>query len=270
MPSRDSMLAMVREGCSYEEIGRRGGVPPGQAYLVVTGLPADGSDVLAPELLATREGLLEGSTQHLANPPTEVPTTDPMVASWMRARAQRDRRMQQAADRRTAAPPPVVGAEETDDVLSVLGWDHTQTQFLQEQLTSVPVPDRRLRRSILHMIRVRMSAHIAVEAAHFWPAVRQALDAGDSLADTGLAQGEQGLALLREIEGSDDAERFDELVERISLQLRKHVAFQDRVFLDLARAMPQPERDRLGRRIKQAKAPDEREERRPDGQGADS
>src|SRR5205823_4236562 len=69
MPTRDQLVAALRSGRSYEQAGEDFGIPPGQAYMIVTGLPADGSDVLGPELLERKkEFLLDGGSQHLANP----------------------------------------------------------------------------------------------------------------------------------------------------------------------------------------------------------
>lgn len=262
MPKRTELLELVRRGVSYEEIGRRFSIPPGQAYLIVTGLPADGSDVLGPEELDEREGVLPGSTQYLANPPTELPKHDREIDRWMKWRAHVDGPMQEAARQRTAEPPPIVGEDQTDDVLSVLGWDHNQVKYLEEQLETIPGvtiggtrAQQERRQSIVDMITVRLSEHEVVEEEHFWPAVRAALPDGDALADEAIAQEQHGKDLLQELAhvGADD-EHFDELVEQLVLALRTHVAFEDTVFLKLKEAMPLEDRCELGRRIEKAKA----------------
>jgi hypothetical protein len=45
VPTREQVLAILRTGASYEVVADRLDIPPGQAYLIATGLPADGSDV---------------------------------------------------------------------------------------------------------------------------------------------------------------------------------------------------------------------------------
>ena len=70
MPTRHQVLAQLRTGSDYQEVGERLGIPEGQAYMIATGLPADGSDVLTAEELRGREGVIEGGSQALANPPT--------------------------------------------------------------------------------------------------------------------------------------------------------------------------------------------------------
>lgn len=261
MPSRAQVQALVSSGLPYEEIGARLGIAPGLAYLIATGLPADGSDVLSAEELEGRPGLLSGSTQHLSNPGTELPKHQASVEEWMVARAQRDAAMQAAASARSAEPPPISADEDTDDVVSVLGWDHNQVNFLLEQLQTIPgvrqggsEAQQRQRASIVDMITERLSAHEAVEEGHFWPEVRAALAEGEGMADEALAQEQRGKDLLAELgslEGTE--ERFDELVEELSEALRKHVAFEDTVFLTLVAATSEEQRAAIGRAVKQAK-----------------
>src|SRR3954462_11763854 len=106
MSSREQLIAGARAGKSYEELGREFGIAAGQAYLIVTGLPADGSDALGPEYLESRkEFLIAGGSQQLVNPPTDVITTDPGVHEWLQRLAAADVPMQQAAAARTAEPP---------------------------------------------------------------------------------------------------------------------------------------------------------------------
>lgn len=64
-------------------------IPAGQAYMIATGLPADGGDVPSPEELRERP-LLSGGSQQLVNPPALGPTRNARVMEWVRARAARD------------------------------------------------------------------------------------------------------------------------------------------------------------------------------------
>jgi len=98
VPSRLAVLAELGDRPDYEAAGRRWGIPPGLAFMIATGLPADGSDGLAPEDYR-RPGMLEGSTQHLVNPPAANPTTKPHILEWIRRRARADQAMQGAAGR---------------------------------------------------------------------------------------------------------------------------------------------------------------------------
>ncbi len=246
---------------SYEEAGRSAGIPPGQVYLIVTGLAADGSDALDADALRQRDAFLLPTSQHLANPSTELPKHNPQVEQWIKQRARDDRQMRDAGTGRTAEPPPVKGADETDDVLSVLGWDHNQVRYLQEQLETIPgvrqggsAAHQQRRVSIVDMIRVRLSQHESAEESYFWPAVRETLTDGAELADTATAQEQEGKDLLQALDGlPGDADQFDELVEKLVAALRKHVAFEETVFLRLEQEMPQAQREELGRRIRSRK-----------------
>jgi hypothetical protein len=89
MVTRQQVLERVRSGMTYEQAAADLGIRPGAAYLVATGLPADGSAALDERDLA-RPGVIRGSTQHLSNPPQVSPTSQPEVRRWMAQRAARD------------------------------------------------------------------------------------------------------------------------------------------------------------------------------------
>jgi hemerythrin-like domain-containing protein len=265
MPTRDQLVAALRSGDSYEQAAEHFGIAPGQAYMIVTGLPADGSDVLGPEFLERRaEFLLDGGSQHLANPPTEVPTEDGGVLAWIKQRAHADTAMQKAAAARDAEPPEIQDASESDDVVDLLGRDHNQVKYLQEQLEAIPgaksggsEKHQQQRVSIVDMMRVRLSQHETVEEEYFWPAVRETLPDGAELADKAQEQEQEGKDLLHALMGKDGGdEEFDELVEQLSAALRKHVAFEDLVFLKVRQALPQEQLDDLGRKYAAAKVPE--------------
>jgi hypothetical protein len=73
----------VRAGRSYPEIGRELGIPPGRAYLIATGAPADSSDATGIE----REGALPSHAQRLINPREVSITRRPDIQAWVRHRA---------------------------------------------------------------------------------------------------------------------------------------------------------------------------------------
>ena len=63
-------------------------IPAGQAYMIATGLPADGGDTPSPEELRDKP-LLSGSSQQLVNPPAVNPVRNPTVIDWVHERASR-------------------------------------------------------------------------------------------------------------------------------------------------------------------------------------
>jgi hypothetical protein len=239
MPDRATLLAMRREGASYQEIGNRCGLPPGLVHLIVTGLPADGAGALGPE----------------SPPSTAPPPHKGSVEAWLRARAHRDEPMRRAARARTPEPPPIregEGGAASEDVITVLGREHNQVTYLVEQLEAAPGgPERRA--EVASLVRERLVPHGRAEEEVFWPAVRRALPDGAALARAGAARARETagvLAALDGLPGGDD--RFDGLVERLALALRRHIALQDRVFLALAEALPLEERAALGRAVLEA------------------
>jgi hypothetical protein len=89
MPTRAQVLTLLAEGQSYETAARTLKIPPGQAFMIATGLPADGSDAPHPDELRDQP-LLPGSSQHLVNPPAYNPTHNETVIKWVRERAARE------------------------------------------------------------------------------------------------------------------------------------------------------------------------------------
>lgn len=91
MPTRSQVLELLDAGHSYETASRTLGIPPGRAYMIATGLPADGSDAPHPDELRDKH-VLPGSSQHLVNPAPFNPTRDDAVLGWVRERAARELR----------------------------------------------------------------------------------------------------------------------------------------------------------------------------------
>jgi hemerythrin-like domain-containing protein len=247
---------LVAGGLDYEEAARRLGIPAGQAYMIATGVPADGGDTIPDAEMAQRDDLLP-SSQHLANPPHHNPTTKESVRSWIKARVAADDQMRTAARQRTAEPPEIEDPDDVHDAITVLGRQHSQVRYLLKQLQALPShttggsPEHMsARKSIVDMITVRLSEHETIEEEHFWPAVRKALPDGDQYADSALEQEQEGKDTLTELGRLDpDSREFDEHVEQFVLQVRKHVAFEEQVFLKMRESMQEKDLDRLGEKL---------------------
>ena len=260
MPTRDQALRSYQQLGDYQAAGKQLGVPAGQAYLVATGLPADGGDTFPPEH-SDQPGVLTGSTQALVYAGQQVrnPTTKPGVRDWIKQRAAADAPMQAAAQARDAAPGEPLDPSDTD-ILFVLSRQHDQVTALIKQLKAIPgvtkggsAVHQSRRASIVDMITVALSKHEAAEEEHFWPWVRSVLDDGDELAQTAVGQEQQGkdlLTALGQVEASE--ERFDELAGNLEKAARKHVAFEDRVLLKLREATSPEDRRKIGKRFLRA------------------
>jgi hypothetical protein len=250
---------LVQQGHDYPAIGQRLGVPAGQAYLIATGMPADGGDTYT-EAERQRPGVLP-SAQHLLGADAENPTTKDAVLNWIKSRVAADPQMQAAAQQRDAEPGEIQDPDDDHDALVVLTRDHNQVKALQEQLGTLPshatggsTAQMSRRKSIVDMITVKLSQHEAVEEEYFWPAVRKVMPDGDRWADEAIQQEQQGrntLTALGQLE--PDTDEFDELVEKLVLLLRKHVAYEETLFLQLKSVMPDDERRELGEKLLTAK-----------------
>lgn len=87
--TRAQVIELLEQGHTYETLARELGIPAGRAFMLATGLPADGSDAPSPEELEGKP-VLPGSSQHLVNPPALNPTRNARVLEWVRERAARE------------------------------------------------------------------------------------------------------------------------------------------------------------------------------------
>lgn len=99
MPTKEQVRQLLDGGLDYEAAGKRLSIPPGQAYMIATGMPSDGGDTITEEE-ARRPGFLP-SSQHLSNPPHENPTAKDSVRAWLKARVAADEQMRTAMRVRT-------------------------------------------------------------------------------------------------------------------------------------------------------------------------
>jgi hypothetical protein len=89
--SREQVKELLKEGHSYETAGGELGISPGQAFMIATGLAADGSTAPTPQELEEKP-VLPGSSQHLSNPPAFNPTRKDHILEWVQERAARELR----------------------------------------------------------------------------------------------------------------------------------------------------------------------------------
>jgi hypothetical protein len=87
--TRAQVIELLEQGYSYETAARELQIPPGLAFMIATGLPADGSDAPTPHELAEVPAL-PASPQRLVNPRSFAPTRKPRVLEWVKRRAERE------------------------------------------------------------------------------------------------------------------------------------------------------------------------------------
>ena len=84
--TREQVLEAVKSERSWEVAAQTLGVKPGLAFMIATGIPADGSGV--PELGdRTAPGPSLSSPQSLVNPRGHNPLRNELVEAWVRERA---------------------------------------------------------------------------------------------------------------------------------------------------------------------------------------
>ncbi|MEU3269999.1 hypothetical protein ABZ639_04085 [Saccharomonospora sp. NPDC006951] len=93
MPSAATVTRLLGQGLDYVAAAKRLGISPGTAYLIRTGVPADGGDTVA----GARRELLLSHSQLLVQPNSHNPTEHAEVMAWLRDRALGDPQMQAAA-----------------------------------------------------------------------------------------------------------------------------------------------------------------------------
>ena len=91
MPTRDQVTELLDHGHSYETAAHALGIPPGQAFMIATGRPADGGTTPAPEQEPDHRRLPD-SSQRLVNPAASLPARNARVLDWVRERATRELR----------------------------------------------------------------------------------------------------------------------------------------------------------------------------------
>lgn len=89
MATRAQVVELIEAGHSYETAAKELGIPPGQAFMIATGLPADGGET-PPRHEPERKPALDGSSQQLVNPPQCNPTRKPELLEWVKRRATRE------------------------------------------------------------------------------------------------------------------------------------------------------------------------------------
>jgi hypothetical protein len=87
--TREQVRAAVSAKRSWDGAARLLGMTPGLAFMVATGIPADGSGV--PELAdRVGGGPALSSPQILVNPRGHNPLRNELIEAWVRARAARE------------------------------------------------------------------------------------------------------------------------------------------------------------------------------------
>jgi hemerythrin-like domain-containing protein len=147
-------------------------------------------------------------------------------------------------------------------VFDVLGHDHEEVKRMLAELQSGPTAatgagedQLALRKKMVEQLVIEESKHEAVEEMFFWPAVRDRVPDGDRLADTAIAQEQEGKEVLDKLDKLDAGDpEFEELVIKFIEAGREHIGYEESQVWPLLRtALNAQEASELGDKIDQGK-----------------
>jgi len=144
------------------------------------------------------------------------------------------------------------------DALTFLRQDHQSVLGMFEVLDGAPsgtgAEISGLRTMVTNLI-IAESQHEAIEEQIFWPAVRDALEEGNALADKAIEQEQAGKELLQQLEDGEPGEPgYHEALQQFVHAGRDHIAYeQDVVWPLFQAAVAQDELVKLGAKLEAAK-----------------
>jgi hypothetical protein len=112
-----------------------------------------------------------------------------------------------------------------------------------------------LRKKMSQELIIEESKHEALEEMYFWPAVREHLAAGSTLAGEATGQEQEARQVLADLEKLDasDAE-LDELLAKFTIAARQHIEFEEtRVWPGLRTAITAETSAELGTKVADGK-----------------
>ncbi|MEU5717053.1 hemerythrin domain-containing protein [Streptomyces sp. NPDC020403] len=140
------------------------------------------------------------------------------------------------------------------DVIAELTTDHREVDELFAKIEALP-PGEKRRKQYADQAVIELVRHSVAEEAYLYPAVREFLPDGDSLADKEIEEHAEAERTMKELEGTEagDAE-FDRLIGHLMTEIRSHVRDEeDNLFPRLRKAASPQELADLGDKVRRAK-----------------
>jgi hemerythrin-like domain-containing protein len=144
------------------------------------------------------------------------------------------------------------------DVFTVLAQDHQEVKAMLAELEQGPTKaaganedQLALRKKMTEQLIIEESRHEALEEMYFWPAVRDHLESGSTLADQATGQEQDAKQVLARLDklGPDDGE-FEQLLAKFIMDAREHIEFEESQVWPLMRtALPAETSAELGDKI---------------------
>jgi hemerythrin-like domain-containing protein len=144
------------------------------------------------------------------------------------------------------------------DALTFLRDDHKSVLGMLEVLDGAPSGSGAQISGLGTMVTnlvIAESQHEAIEEQFFWPAVRDALDDGDELADEAIAQEQEGKKLLQRLAGGEPGDPdYQQALQEFVKAAREHITYeQDVVWPKFEAAVNKADLEKLGEKLETAK-----------------
>jgi hemerythrin-like domain-containing protein len=144
------------------------------------------------------------------------------------------------------------------DALTFLREDHKSVLGMLEVLDGAPSgsgADLSGLETMVTNLVIAESQHEAIEEQFFWPAVREALDNGDELADEAIAQEQDGKRLLQQLtDGKPGEPEYQQALQDFVKAGREHIRYeQDVVWPVFEAAVSREDREKIGAKLEAAK-----------------
>jgi hypothetical protein len=148
------------------------------------------------------------------------------------------------------------------DAFEVLAQDHAEVKQMLTQLEVGAVRQGGAgtgqlaqRKKLAEQLVIEESKHEAVEEMYFWPAVREHLAGGNELADTAIAQEQEGKEVLHKLDKLDAGDpEFEKLLAEFIRAGREHIAYEEtQVWPGLRAALTEQQAEELGGKLEAGK-----------------
>jgi hypothetical protein len=143
------------------------------------------------------------------------------------------------------------------DVFGVLGAAHREVEQMLDRMQAmmgVPAELRDRGGALADTLISAVSQHEAAEEEYFWPAVREKVTDGDSLAAGGIEQETEGKQVLAELDGmAPDDQQFVPLMTKFAHAARAHITYEEQqVWPGLRTALSADQAIALGEKLARA------------------
>jgi hemerythrin-like domain-containing protein len=144
------------------------------------------------------------------------------------------------------------------DALTFLREDHKSVLGMLEVLDGAPAgsgADLSGLGTMVTNLVIAESQHEAIEEQFFWPAVREALDDGNELADEAITQEQEGKKLLQRLnDGEPGDPDYQQALQEFVKAGREHIMYEQQVVWPrFEAAVGREELEKLGEKLEQAK-----------------